>query len=192
MISTTIAVLDANIFYGIRITSLVLHLAQSRMFRAHWTEKIHEEWIGNLHRKTGIATEKLERRRQAIDASILDCLITDYEALEKNLALPDPGDHHVVAAAVKIRASCIVTFNLSDFPHSLLGPLGLSAIHPDEFLADLFGLSEDLFVRAVRRDFHHYKAPPLTVERYIEDLRKAGVPRTAKLIEELRVLIEPD
>lgn len=184
------AVIDANVFYGIRVTSLILHLAQADLFRARWSEKIHEEWISNLHRNRGLAREKLQKRREAIDASVLDCLVTDYQALECGLSLPDPNDRHVFAAALKARANCIVTFNLADFPSSALDPAGIAATHPDQFLIELFGISQTQFTEAVWQDFHHYKAPPLTFDQYIDDLRKSGVPKTAKLIEELRILID--
>lgn len=190
MNSTFTAVIDANVFYGIRVTSLILHLAQADLFRPRWSEKIHEEWIGNLHRNRGLPREKLQKRREAIDASVLDCLITDYQDLEASLSLPDPDDRHVFAAAVKAQASRIVTFNLADFPSKALDPAGIAAIHPDQFLMELFETSQMQFAEAVRQDFQHYKAPPLTFEQYIKDLRKAGVPKTAELIEKLRVLID--
>jgi predicted nucleic acid-binding protein len=192
MKSPVTVLMDANVFYGIRVTSLILHLAQTKLFRARWTERIHEEWIGNLHRKTGIPREKLERRRQAIDHSVLDCLVNDYEALENIVSLPDGKDHHVLAAALKVRADCIVTFNLSDFPVAALAPLGIAAIHPDEFIIDVFDMSEELFIGAVGQDIRHYKTPPLTFNRYSEDLRKAGLPKTARLIEELKALIDTE
>ncbi len=58
------AVIDANVFYGIRVTSLILHLAQADLFRARWSEKIHEEWISNLHRNRGLAREKLQNEER--------------------------------------------------------------------------------------------------------------------------------
>jgi hypothetical protein len=83
-----------------------------------------------------------------------------------------------------------VTFNLKDFPLEITLPLGIEAKHPDEFLLDLFGISPEAFVDAVQQDFQHYKAPPYTFDEYVAALVKAGVPKTAKQIEELRVLIE--
>ena len=52
-----------------------------------------------------------------------DCLVTGYEPLIPTLALPDPDDRHVLAAAIHGGAGLIVTFNLGDFPASVLGPL---------------------------------------------------------------------
>jgi hypothetical protein len=127
-----------------------------------------------------------------MDLAVPDCLVTGYQALETSFELPDPNDRHILAAAVKTRADVILTFNDRDFPAHVVEPLGIEISHPDDFLLDQFGISEELFIAYVREDFQHYKAPALTFENYVEDLRKAGVPKTAKLIEELRVLIEPE
>lgn len=125
-----------------------------------------------------------------MDRSVLNCLVTGYEALEQSFHLPDPDDRHILAAAVQSGADLILTFNAKDFPQDVVEPLGIEICDPDAFLLDLFGISEELFIEHVKLDFHHYKAPPLTFDAYIEALRKTGVSKTATLIEKLRVLIE--
>ena len=123
-----------------------------------------------------------------MDAAVLDCLVRDYEQLAEAAQLPDEDDKHVLAAAIAARASVIVTFNLKDFPDAVLGRFGLHAKHPDEFMMDLESIDPEAFVEAVRDDFGHYSRPPITVERYAEDLRKAGVPMVADHIVALKVL----
>lgn len=181
---------DANVFYGIRVTSLLLHLAQSNMFRSRWSDRVHREWIDNLHRNRNIPRERLEKRRQAIDASVLDCLVTGYQPLEERYVLPDPNDRHVLAGAVTAGADLLLTFNLTDFPPDVLLECGLTAVHPDDFFLTVFGLSAEAFIERVKADFHHYKTPPLTSGQYLEDLRKAGLPKTALLIKNLKILID--
>lgn len=192
MTSTFTVFIDANVFFGARLRSLVLFLAQSKMFRARWTDKVHEEWMRNVAEKRNIDILRLEKIRTLIDRSVLNCLVTGYEGIEASLDLPDPDDRHILAAAVKTRADMILTFNDRDFPAHIVEPLGIEICHPDEFLLDQFGISEELFIAYVRADFQHYKAPAMTFGNYVEDLRKAGVPKTAQVINELRVLIEPD
>lgn len=191
MRSTLTAIIDANVFFGARLTSLVLFVAQTGMVRARWTAKIHAEWMRNVHEKRDIPYDELELRRTYIDNSILDCLVTGYEDLENTFGLPDSSDEHVLAAAVSADADVIVTHNVRDFPPAILSPLGIEARHPDAFLLDMSALSADAFAEAVREDFEHYTSPALTFERYVADLIRAGVPETARTITNLRILIDP-
>ena len=124
-----------------------------------------------------------------MDRSVPDALVLGYEQLESGIPLKDPDDRHVVAAATLTRADVIVTFNLSDFPADVLKPLRLETRHPDDFLLDLFGISHDLFVSAVKQDYEHYIDPQLSFADYVEGFKKAGAPRTAELLEKLRVVI---
>jgi hypothetical protein len=62
-----------------------------------------------------------------------DCLVEQFEPLIAGLDLPDPGDRHVLAAAIRGRADVIVTRNLRDFPPDRLAPYGIEAQHPDTF-----------------------------------------------------------
>lgn len=50
-------------------------------------------------------------------------------------------DRHVLAVAVKAKASLIVTFNLKDFPRTSLKPFGIEAVHPQEYLLTLYSMS---------------------------------------------------
>lgn len=190
MISTFTAFFDANVFYGARLRSLVLQLAQTKLFRARWSERVHDEWIGNLiSNRPDLTRDQLETTRQSMDRSVLDCLVTGYEPLMSNLSLPDPDDVHVLAAAILTRASVVVTFNLKDFPDEVLAPFRLHAKHPDEFLMDLADIAPMIFLQAVKEDWRHYGKPPLSFSDYVESLEKAGVPETAKYIRQFEVLI---
>lgn len=190
MISTFTAFFDANVFYGARLRSLVLYLAQTKMFRAKWSNDIHEEWIRNLiANRPDLDASRLQRTREYMDAAVLDARVTGYEPIVNALQLPDPNDRHVLAAAIVCNASCIVTFNLDDFPQEALDPYGIHAIHPDEFLLDVESISPRAFARAVGQDFEHYVQPALTLTDYVASLAKAGVPQTAAKIERLSVLL---
>ena len=75
--------------------------------------------------------------------AVPDCLVTGYESLIDGLELPDEGDRHVLAAAIRSQAQAIVTFNLKDFPASILDSHDIEALHPDDFLLGLMDLSAD-------------------------------------------------
>lgn len=190
MISTFTVLFDANVFFGARLRSLNLFLAQTGLFRARWTAQIHDEWIAAvIKRRPEMSASSLDRIRQLMDRSVLDCLVEGYEPLVEALSLPDPNDRHVLAAAITARASVIVTFDQSDFPDDRLAAFGIHARHPDEFLMDLESIDPGAFVDAVRQDIEHYKSPPLDIDTYVRDLVKAGVPMAAAHIEKLKILL---
>ncbi|MCL2716193.1 MAG: PIN domain-containing protein [Alphaproteobacteria bacterium] len=112
MMAEFTVVLDANVLYGQRIRSLLMELAVSDMFRPRWTQEIHREWMVAVSERTGIKVERLERTRRAMDAAAPDALVTGYEHFIPLLSLPDPDDRHVLAAAIRAKASAIVTFNV--------------------------------------------------------------------------------
>ena len=157
------AVYDANILYPAPLRDLFIRIAQAGLVRAKWTETIHDEWLRNvLLDKPRHSTERLARTRQLMNDAVRDCLINGYEELIESLTLPDPDDRHVLAAAIRADAEVIVTFNLKDFPQSVLTEHKLRAIHPDEFLEMLLGQSPDVVCTAVRQQRERLRNPPRT------------------------------
>jgi predicted nucleic acid-binding protein len=192
MISTFTAFFDSNVFFGARLRSIIMTLAQTNAFRARWSEDVHREWMqAVIKRRPELTLHDLESTRRQIDAAVLDCLVTGYEGLTTSLNLPDPKDCHVLAAAIVAKSSAIVTFNLKHFPDEALRPYGIHAVHPDKFLLDIDGLTNEALFRAVEADRKHYANPPLALDDYLNDLRAAGVPETANHIKKLSVLVEP-
>ena len=60
---------------------------------------------------------RVQSGRASMEAAFEDGMVTDFDNyLPVAAGLPDPGDHHVVAAAAKTQAAMIVTENLKDFP----------------------------------------------------------------------------
>ncbi len=99
---------DANVLYPAELRNLLMHLAMTGLFRARWSAGVHEEWITALLRnRPDLSREKLERTRKLMDKHAPDALVTGYEDLIEGLQLPDPGDRHVLAAAIRGRADVI-------------------------------------------------------------------------------------
>jgi hypothetical protein len=137
---------------------------------------VHEEWIGAALRDSrDLTRERLERTRALMDSHVRDALVTGYEDLIESLELPDPDDRHVLAAAIRGRADLIVTANLTDFPAERLEKWGIEAQHPDEFLVNQFHLSPPVFLSAVRTVRLRLKAPPKSVDEYLDVLRAQGL-----------------
>lgn len=138
------ALLDSSVLFPAFISSLLLWIASTRLFRVKWTEQIHTEWIERrLARYPDLSRAQLERRRQRMDAEFRDSLVLGYEVLIESLTLPDPNDRHVLAAAITCRANVIVTANLRDFPESSLSQYSIFSQHPDDFILDQMDLHSD-------------------------------------------------
>ena len=55
------AVYDACVLYPAPLRDLLMHLAMSNLFRAKWSDEIHEEWIRNvLKERPDLSREKLQ------------------------------------------------------------------------------------------------------------------------------------
>jgi hypothetical protein len=109
-------------------------------------------------------------------------LVRNYQSHIPNLTLPDPKDRHVLAAAIQCHAGVIVTFNLVDFPASVLAPFGMTAQHPDEFIAHLFDLDPGCVLTAVHAMRQQLKNPPLTAEELLGSFLKSGLIETVRLL----------
>jgi hypothetical protein len=114
-----------------------------------------------------------------MDEHVPDCLVTGYEELIPTLTLPDPDDRHVLAAAIHGGAGLIVTFNLSDFPASVLGEYDVEASHPDEFVVRLWDESPGAVLDAVRLQRAGLKKPPKTADEYLATIAQCQLERTA-------------
>jgi hypothetical protein len=162
-----------------------MYLTGSDLFQARWTDRIHEEWIRSLlENRPDLNRESLERTRRQMNAYVDDCLVTGYEPLIDALPLPDPNDRHVLAAAIKAEASCIVTFNVRDFPPDVLDPFQIQAITPDEFVVRLIDEDYHEVLKIVKRQRENMTQPSLTVEQYLAMLEQQRLPKTAAFLRE--------
>jgi predicted nucleic acid-binding protein len=161
-------------------------VALTDLFKARWTDAIHEEWIRNvLRNRSDLTLEQLTRTRNLMNTHIRDCLVDGYQALIPALTLPDPGDRHVLAAAIRCNANVIVTFNEKDFPKENLSLHGIEAQHPDEFVRHLLDLNSKIICQAAEKHRLSLKNPPKTTEEYLDTLLKQGLPQTALTLREI-------
>jgi hypothetical protein len=65
------AVLDANVLHSQPLTSLLLELAEARLYRPAWSQDIHAEWRRSVLRaRPDVDPAALDRRRTAIRTQI--------------------------------------------------------------------------------------------------------------------------
>lgn len=176
--------------YPAPVRDLLIETANTSVYRARWSDDIHDEWIHNLlANNTNATPEALARTRELMDLAVPDALVTGYQPLIPSLTLPDPDDRHVLAAAIVGRADVIVTTNLKDFPADVLSSFGIEAQHPDEFLMHQRDLNHDRFLESAKRIRARLVQRPLTAEQYIDSLRRCQLVLVADALHAVRRLI---
>ncbi|HEY3323321.1 MAG TPA: PIN domain-containing protein [Planctomycetota bacterium] len=184
------ALYDACVLYPAPLRDLLMHLALTDLFRAKWSDEIHEEWIRSLlEQRKDLGRAQLERTRDLMNAHVRDCLVTGYEELIPSLTLPDANDRHVLAAAIRAGASVIVTYNVKHFPDDVLERYGIDAQHPDAFITHLIDLAANQVCAAAKRHRENLRNPPKTVEEYLAALERQGLAQTVAELRRYAALI---
>lgn len=175
------AVLDTNALYPFSLRDTLLRLAELELYTPLWSARILEEMTRNLTERQ-ITEDQAARITKAMRAAFEEAEVdaAEIERLEPAMT-NDPKDRHVLAAAVAADSELIITFNLDDFPPEACDPLGVEAIHPDDFLLDLHDLNPEAVRAALEQqaaDLH----PPWPLDKLLRALTTAGVPRFANAV----------
>lgn len=180
-----IAVLDACVLYPAPLRDLLLSLAANGLYRAKWSQQIHDEWTRNLLKnRDDLTEEQLQRCCTCMNTAVPDSLVAGYEDLIDSITLKDPDDRHVVAVAIRSNADSIVTFNRKDFNEDELEKFDLYTEHPDEFTSNMIEIYTPRVISAVREMRARLKNPPKEVDEFLETLQNQGLPQSvAKLSE---------
>lgn len=143
-----------------------------------------ERAIAGMLSARGIAdaAERAARACRAMRRAFDDATMIDWEPLASGRQLPDEGDVHVLAAAIKTRASIIVTDNLRHFPPTALTPLDLEAKSADTFIADTINLDEARAVAAVRTMRERLKRPEKSADALLLDMEAVGLVETVDVL----------
>jgi hypothetical protein len=139
---------------------------------------------GILRRQNAASPDATAHRaRTAIERAFEDALVVGYEALTTTGAdLPDSNDRHVLAAAIKTRASVIVTENSKHFPAYTLRRLDLEPKTTDSFVADTIDLDQGRAVGAIRRMRERRRRPEQSPEQLLLRLEAIGLTQTVDVL----------
>ena len=182
-----IVLYDACVLHPAALRDLLVWTGIFRLCQVKWTQRILDECFRSiLRQRPDLNPEKLARTRDQLERAIPDVQVTGYEDLIEGITgLPDPDDRHVVAAAIRCGAQVIVTFNLKDFPRSVLSRYGMEAQHPDDFMRDLIDLDEAAVAHVVRAQAAALKNPPRTPAEVLDVLGRQGLTVSAAMLREL-------
>lgn len=153
-------------------------MAQERLFRPMWSERILDEWERSVRRDYSHLKDEQFSRMHDVFRLFPDAYVTGQQHLSLAQPLPDPDDEHVFATAVAGVADAIVTFNTKDFPVDVAADLGIEIRHPDQFLVNVIDLDPPRALKALRLQREALMNPPMRVELFLEKLRGAGLVQT--------------
>jgi predicted nucleic acid-binding protein len=139
-------VLDANVLIPNALRDTLLRAAEAGWYDPYWSDETLAEVERNLARllarRYHDAGVRAGRLVAALRGAFPAATVTDYGHLLPGLS-NHPGDRHVLAAAVAVGATVIVTNNVRHFPAPSLAPHGIGTRTPDRFLAALLADDPD-------------------------------------------------
>lgn len=182
------ATIDACVLTGVLRRNLILTLAQWEFFRVRWSDEILEETeraIAAMYARKGDpdAAEKAAVSRAKMAGAFEDAMVSEYALYLPLCQGIDPGDAHVIAAALKTQAQVIVTDNLKHFPDALLGPLNLEAKSADAFIADTIALDIGRAVAAVREMRQRLNRPAMTASDLLVMMDANGLTTAVNILQ---------
>ena len=159
----------------------LLRMAEVNLYRVHWSQEILEGATRNLIEAGRMTNAKAVRLQKMLENAFPEAMVEVPTELVQVMS-NDPGDRHVLAAAVVAKATVIVTYNLKHFPSVALNPWGVEAQHPDVFLTHLYDLSPDLVTDVIRQQAQALQRPPLAFHELLSMLSKQ-VPEFASKVQ---------
>ena len=166
-------VIDACSLYPMYPRDTLLRAAEVRLYRVYWSEEILEELRRNLVCNGAMDETQALRLLHEMRQHFPDALVTGHERLIAEMS-NHPKDRHVLAAAVQIGAQVIVTENLRDFPHQVVGELGITVQSSDAFLTRLYSLDPARMRRLVREQAAAYISPPMSLNGLLTRLAQTA------------------
>jgi hypothetical protein len=178
--SPVVAVFDACILYPFHLRNVIVQTGVDRLVHARWTDEIHDEWMRNLVANApDLSVERLNATKQLMTIALPDATVSGYEKHIETISLPDPGDRHVVAAAIEAKATHILTWNLRHFAR-VLKAHGLVRQTPDAFLADLYDQVPQLLLASLANARRNLSKSGLSAEGFVDVLREQKLTQLAK------------
>ena len=142
-------VLDACVLVPMPLADTLLRLAAGpRLYLPKWSEQIMVEVTRTLQESFRLSPQKAMYRESEIRRHFPEAWIGDYEDLIPAMT-NHPKDRHVLAAAARVGAKVIVTYNLKDFPSTSLAPYAITAQGPSAFLKSLYDMAPSAVIQTL-------------------------------------------
>ncbi len=164
-----LAILDSDVLFGVISMDVLMSLGVAAIYEPHWSEEILFAAERNILKvRPNVEPSRLRSRFEDMDDALPDALVEVPAGLAHSMP-NDPGDRHVLAAAVAVGAQYIVTNNVRHFLPEHCEPFGISAIRADAFVAflvrlDAEGVRDALVEMALRKRRPSMPIPAAIVE----------------------------
>jgi hypothetical protein len=124
-----VSVLDACVLAPMPIADTLLRVAEHTppSYGPLWSKHILAE-VKNTLLKFRYSEAQAERRVAAMEQAFPEASVVGHETLIDAMGI-DPKDRHVLAAAVRAGAECIVSDNVKHFPEASLKPFDLECLN---------------------------------------------------------------
>lgn len=140
-----------------------------------------------LHRGDEEAGRRAAWARQRMEEAFPEAAVTDFDAyLPACAGMPDAGDAHVVAAAMKTQAAVIVTENLKHFPSDQLRTLNMEPKSADHFIADTIALESGRAVAAVQKMRLRFNKPSMNPDQLFRNMESQALTETVDVLRPYR------
>ena len=177
--------IDACVLYPTVMREVVLGVARTGIFTPQWSPRILEEWARAATRLGPEGEAQARGEIAMLRAAWPGAEVRYPPESENRLWLPDPGDVHVLAAAIAGSSDAIRTVNAKDFPRNVLIEEGLHRVDPDSYLQGCVEANPDLVLpvaQAVVAEARRLSGKDWTLRSL---MKKARLPRFGKAVERL-------
>jgi predicted nucleic acid-binding protein len=165
-----VALRDASVLDPAALRDTLFRAAGAGLYRVAFSEKILDEVRRALVVNDLASADSADRMIGSIRSYFWFALVAGDESINVELST-DPGDRHVLAAAIGAHAGVIVTANLRHFPANELEPHGIASMSPDQFLTMLAQKDANALIRIVTEQAAALTSPPLSPADVLERLR---------------------
>ncbi|MBC6422080.1 MAG: PIN domain-containing protein [Hormoscilla sp. SP5CHS1] len=164
-------VLDSCVIFPLHLRDTLLRAVQASLYELHWSQEILDGATRNLVLRGKMTDSQAANLQVAMKRAFSKAMVEVPDELVEEMT-NDPGDRHVVAAAVVAKAQAIVTFNLRHFPEESLRSWGIKDQHPDVFLTNLYDRFPDRMAEVILLQAQSLRQPPMTAIELLEILSR--------------------
>jgi hypothetical protein len=164
------------------VRNVLLKLALSGEFQPVWSENIMKEWIWSSKKNGLISIESARVEIIQTKLKFPNAMWNLEDTSTEDHWLPDIDDIHVLTLAIKSKSKGIITFNIKDFPNTIMGKYDLFSITPDQFILGIFKENSNLVSKICHFELDEINK---TFEKQLSIkslLKKAQLPKLAKVI----------